>query len=98
MGVTGIWRIYAVLLSSTVGLRHGKILQLLNTGDDAITSVHTPRWIPKIEGRRKNESSPEALASFLTNQLKGPGRLNGYRLHRLNYIRAGYVVTQTIML
>lgn len=31
VGVTGIWRIYTVLLRSTFVLRHGSILQLLNT-------------------------------------------------------------------
>ena len=80
-----------------LGLRHGKILLLLSTVDDIVISMHTQRRILKSMGllRRKNESDPLEVASFLIDQLEGHGRLHGYKLHHLDCIQAGYVVTQS---
>lgn len=48
--------------------------------------------------RRQNESDPLEVASFHIDQLEGPGRLHGYKLHQLNCIQVGYAVTQIIMI
>lgn len=79
-----------------LGLRHGEILQLLSTVDNIAISMRTLRRILKCKGlyRMKNESNPQAVASFLIDQLEGHGRFHGYRLHHLCCIQAGYVVTQ----
>ena len=80
-----------------LGLRHGEILQLLNTVDNIVISMRTLRRILKCMGlyRRKNESDPLEVAAFLIDQLDGHGRLNGYKFHHLNCIQAGCVVTQS---
>ncbi|XP_063076248.1 uncharacterized protein LOC134466278 isoform X1 [Engraulis encrasicolus] len=59
--------------------------------------MRTLRRILKSMGlyRRKNESDPLDVASFLIDQLRGHGRLHGYKFHHLNCIQAGYVVTQS---
>ena len=56
-----------------LGLRHGKILLLLSTGDYIVISMRTLRRILKCMGlyRRKNESDPLEVASFLIDQLEG---------------------------
>ena len=78
-------------------LRHGDILQLLSNVDGIVVSMRTLRRILKSMGlyRRKNESDPLEVASFLIDQLGGHGRLHGYKFHHLNCIQAGYVVTQS---
>jgi len=79
-----------------LGLRHGEILLLLSTVDDIVMSMRTLRRVLKCMGlyRRKNESDPLEVASFLIDQLEGHGRLYGYKLHHLTCIQAGFVVTQ----
>nr|XP_017208764.1 uncharacterized protein zmp:0000000984 [Danio rerio] len=80
-----------------LGLRHGEILQLLISLDNVVISMRTLRRNLKHMGlyRRKNESDPMEVAAFLIDQLEGHGRLHGYKLHHLNCIQAGYVVTQS---
>ncbi|KAL3983607.1 DnaJ-like proiein [Sarotherodon galilaeus] len=80
-----------------LGLRHGEILLLLSSLDSIVISMRTLRRNLKRMGlyRRKNESDPIEVAGFLIDQLEGHGRLHGYKLHHLNCIQAGYVVTQS---
>ena len=61
-----------------LGLRHGEILQLLSTVDGIVLSMRTLRRILKSMGlyRRKNESDPLDVASFLIDPLSGHGRLH----------------------
>lgn len=80
-----------------LGMKHGEILILLSSVDDIVISMRTLRRILKGMGlyRRKNESDPLEVASFLIDKLDGHGRHHGYKLHHLSCIQAGYVVTQT---
>ncbi|KAL3991461.1 E3 ubiquitin-protein ligase [Sarotherodon galilaeus] len=79
-----------------LGLRHGEILLSLSSWDSIVISMQTLRrnlkrmWLYW----RKNESEPIEVARFLFDQLEGHGRLHGYKLHQLNCIYIGYVVTQ----
>lgn len=79
-----------------LGLSHGKILQLLDMLHGEFLSLCTLRRVLKSMGlyRRKNQSDLLEVASFLVDQLQGHRRLNGYKLHHLNCIQSGYVVTQ----
>ncbi|KAK7886541.1 hypothetical protein WMY93_026162 [Mugilogobius chulae] len=80
----------------SLGLRHGEILTLLNTVDDVVMSMRTLRRLLKRMGlyRRKNQSDPLDVAAFLIDQLDGHKKMYGYKLHHLNCIQAGFVVTQ----
>lgn len=42
---------------------------------------------------KENESDPQEVASFLTDQLTGHGKLQGNKVQHLNRIQAGYAVT-----
>ncbi|XP_070410032.1 uncharacterized protein [Nothobranchius furzeri] len=80
-----------------LGLRHGEMLLLMSSLDGIEISMRTLRRNLKRMGlyRRKNDSDPLEVAAFLIDQLQGYGRLHGYKLHHLNCIQAGYVVTQS---
>lgn len=87
----------SIKLYFRLGLRHGEILNLLSTLDQINISMRTLRRVLSRMGlyRRKNESDPIDVASFLIDQLDGHGRLHGYKFHHLNCIQAGFVVTQS---
>lgn len=72
-----------------LGLRHAEILLLLSTVDDIAISLSTLRMILKCMGlyKKKNESDPLEVASFLIDQQQGHGSLHGYKLHHLNCIQ-----------
>lgn len=68
------------------GLSHGTNRQSLNTVDDII--MCTLRQILSSMGlyRRKNESNPLEEASFVSDELKGHGKIDGLERHHLNSI------------
>lgn len=58
----------------------GRILEILNMVDDIILCMYAVRQTLKSMGlyRRKTESDLLEVASFLSDQLEGQGRLRGY--------------------
>lgn len=72
------------------GLRHGEILQLLNT---LVRSMCTLRQTLKSLHRRQKASEALEVASFFNDQLLDGRRLQGYKLHHLRGVHAAYVCT-----
>lgn len=68
-------------------LKRGEILQFLKTGDDIILSVRTVRQILQSMRlyRRKIESDPLEVASFLTDQLGG-GVTEGFADYSMQHL------------
>jgi len=86
----------AIKVYYQLGLNHSDILRCLAHIDSVYISIRTLRRHLKTLGlyRRKNKTDILDVALFLTHQTDVCGSNDGYKLHHLNCIQEGYIVTQ----
>ncbi|XP_035996634.1 uncharacterized protein LOC118564068 [Fundulus heteroclitus] len=90
---------HLVKLYFGIGFTNKEILSLLAHQHQIIISIRTLKRLCKrlCLYRRKNQTDPEEIASFVEEELSGSGRLQGYRWLHLRAIQRGIVVSQNTM-
>lgn len=82
-----------------LGLTQAEIALCLAITDDIHISVrHLRRLLARLQlYRRRNLTEPDALVNYIADQLRGPGRLHGYRMMTERCRSAGLRVTRDLV-
>ena len=81
------------------GLTHAEIATCLAITDNVHISVrHLKRRLARLQlYRRRNLTDPEVVFNYIADQLRGPGRLHGYRMMTERCRAAGLRVTRNLV-